>query len=99
MLFVVLVGVVGCAWISYETFKKIEIRDILRREGYTLYGVVTKRSVSHGNVYLRYQFSVDSVSYSGQAEMKTDHYRVPALGEQIPIRYLPKDPHVNQPSN
>ncbi|MGD0904755.1 MAG: hypothetical protein ABR924_17605 [Terracidiphilus sp.] len=95
-IFAILVTVVGSTWILYGTLKNMHIRDILRQEGKLVYGEVTKTSVNHDDVYVRYKFYVDGVSYTGQAEIKTG---VPTLGHQISILYLPKDPHINQPSN
>ena len=95
-IFTIIVVVVGSTWISYGTLKNMHIRDILRQEGKLAFGEVIKTSVNHDDVYVRYKFSIEGVSYPGEAEMKT---HVPALGGQIQILYLPRDPHINQPSN
>jgi hypothetical protein len=87
------------AWGAYDDIRNSHLHDILRREGHEANGIVTERYSGRGSVDVRYKFSADDVSYFGRAKMKSDYYRASAPGKQIPIRYLPNDPRVNQPSN
>ena len=96
MLLVLMICLVGGAWLSYGDISTSHVRNILHRKGRAIFGRVTERTGDHNGVYVKYVFSVDGVLYSGDAEMKTD-YIAPKVGGQIPIRYLPDDPHVNLP--
>jgi hypothetical protein len=87
----------GSVWISHNEIKNSQIRNTLLRDGRAVDGDITKSSVNRDGVYVSYTFSVDGVLCSGHAEMKADHYTVPGAPEKIPIRYLPRDPRVNQP--
>jgi len=90
---------VPATWGACDDIRNSHIRDILRREGYAANGEVTKSHASRSGVNVEYRFAVDGVLCSGRGKIIADNYRVQAPGEKIPIRYLPKDPHVNQPVN
>jgi hypothetical protein len=96
-LFFFMLWLVPAAWGTYDDIRDSHIRDILRREGHEANGEVTKSYAGRGGVDVEYRFSVDGDLYSGFARMIADDYRVQTPGEKIPIRYLPKDPRVNQP--
>jgi len=83
----------------YNTLKTIGTRDNLRSEGSISDAVVTASKMNHSGVYVRYEFVVDGVSYSGQAEMKTTAAGFLRRGSTIRILYLPKNPDVNLPSS
>jgi len=72
---------------------------VLRQQGYETNGEVTKSYSGRGSVDVVYRFSADGVLYSGRAQMIGDNYRIQAQGDKILIRYLPKNPRVNQPAN
>jgi hypothetical protein len=97
ILFLFLIFLVPVAWGAYDVITNSNLRDILRREGHKANAEVTKSTIGRGGVHVRYRFSVDGVLYSGDAEMTADDYRGQTPGENILIRYLPKDPRVNQP--
>lgn len=98
-LFLLVLWLVPAAWVGYGDMRDAHIRDILRREGYEVNGEVTESHASRSEVNVNYRFSVNGVLYSGRGKIIADHYRLQAPGEKIPIRYLPEDPHVNQPVN
>lgn len=98
LLFFVL-WLVPAAWGTYDDFRDSHIRDILLREGHEAKGEVIKSYTGRGGVDVEYRFSVGGVLYSNRARMIADAYRVQAPGEKITIRYLPKDPRINQPIN
>jgi hypothetical protein len=98
-LFFFVLWLVPAAWGAYNDLRDSHIRDILRREGYEANGEVIKSYAGRGGVDVIYRLSVDGVLYSGRAKIIAENYRVQAPGEKIPIRYLPKDPRVNQPVN
>jgi hypothetical protein len=100
LIFALMIAPVACAWGAYGDIRDSNLHDILLLEGHATNGEVTERHAIHrGGVDVRYRFSVDGVSYSGRAEIPSHYYRASAPGTQIPIRYLPNDPRVNQPSN
>lgn len=88
-------------WLVPVGFRAYDIhtRDVLRQEGFEANGEVIKSYTGRGKVGVVYRFSIDGVSYPGRADMIADDYRVQAPGEKILIRYLPKNPSVNQPTN
>jgi hypothetical protein len=96
---ILMVVPVAAAWIANDDIRGSHLRDVLRREGSEARGEVVESSASREGVHVSYRFSADGVIFSGHAVMTSAHYRVPAQGTQIPIRYLPKAPQVNQPSN
>ncbi|MGO9339701.1 MAG: DUF3592 domain-containing protein [Terracidiphilus sp.] len=96
-LFFFALWLVPAAWGAYKDIRDSHIRDTLRREGHETNGEVTKSHPNRSGVDVEYRFSVDGVLYSGRGEIIADNYRVQAPGEKISIRYLPKDPSVNQP--
>ena len=98
-LFFFALWLIPAAWGAYNDIRDTHIRDVLRREGYAADGEITKRRGTRTGVDVEYRFSVNGVLYSGSAEMIADDFRVDAPGEKIPIRYMPKDPRVNQPVN
>ncbi len=98
-LFLFALWLVPAAWVGYHDIRDLHIRDTLRREGHEENGEVIKSHPSRDGVDVEYRFSVDGAWYDGRGEITADHYRVQAPGEKIPIRYLPKDPRVNQPAN
>jgi hypothetical protein len=86
-------------WIAYGALTGLHTRNILRRDGKLVYGDITKVSVNRGGENVTYSFLADGVSYSGRAEMEADRYTVPGDSKKLPLRYLPNDPHLNQPIN
>ena len=98
-LLVFLSGLAVLVWLSLDTAKGLRTQSTLLQEGHLVNGTVTASSVNRGGTNVKYTFIVDSVQYSGHAEMKTDHYSVPGDPRIISIRYLPTDPRVNQPVN
>lgn len=98
MLIVLMVGIMGGAWISSRDIRAAHLLNILRREGRVTYGTVTKSSPIPNGAKVEYSFSVDGISYSGQAVTKTDHYDVPEVGGRLHIWYLPGNPHINLPT-
>ena len=93
----ILFGLVVLVWASHDTVTGLHTRNILRVEGRTVDGTITKSTVNRGGTYVMYTFAVSGTLYAGQAEMETDHYNVPGDRNMIAIRYLPKDPHISQP--
>jgi hypothetical protein len=86
------------AWGGYDDIRDAHVRELLRREGSEVTGeVIEGRPVRGGGADVKYRFSVDAVSYSGEARIIAAHYRFQTPGEEIHLRYLPKDPRVNQP--
>ncbi len=98
-LFFFVLWLIPAAWGAYDDIRDSHVRDTLRREGHQTDGEVVKSYPGRGGVDVIYRFSVDGVWYPGRAKIIADDYKVQAPGEKIPIRYLPKDPRVNQPVN
>jgi hypothetical protein len=98
-LFLLALWLIPAAWVGYHDIRDLHIRDTLRREGHEENGEVIKSHPSRDGVNVEYGFAVDGTFYYGRGEITADHSRVQAPGEKIPIRYLPKDPSVNQPVN
>lgn len=96
-LFFLVLWLVPAVWGAYDDVRDSHVHDILRREGYEANGEVIKSYAGRGSVDVIYRFSVGGIFYSGRGKIIADDYRVQAPGEKIPIRYLPKDPRVNQP--
>ena len=96
-LFFLVLWLVPAVWGAYDDVRDSHVHDILRREGYEANGEVIKSYGGRGSVDVIYRFSVGGIFYSGRGKIIADDYRVQAPGEKIPIRYLPKDPRVNQP--
>jgi len=96
-LFFSVLWLVPAAWGAYDDIRDSHVRDTLRREGHQADGEVVKSYAGRGSVDVIYRFSVDGFWYPGRAKIIADDYKVQAPGEKIPIRYLPKDPRVNQP--
>ena len=92
-----LAGLALLLWIAHGALTGLRTRDILRSNGQLTYGEITKVSVNRGGEDVRYTFPVDGVLYSGHAEMEAAEYTVPGNSKEIPLRYLPSDPRVNQP--
>ena len=92
-------GLAVLAWLSLDTAKDLRIQSTLVQDGRLVNGTITASSVNHGGTNVKYTFIVDSVSFSGQAQMKADNFNVPGDPHLISIRYLPADPRVNQPAN
>ncbi|HUN82791.1 MAG TPA: hypothetical protein VMU48_00360 [Terracidiphilus sp.] len=92
-------GLAVLAWLSLDTAKDLRIQSTLVQDGRLVNGTITASSVNHGGTNVKYTFIVDSVSFSGQAQMKADNFNVPGDPHLISIRYLPSDPRVNQPAN
>jgi hypothetical protein len=99
LVLILMVVPVAATSIAYNDIKGSYLRDILRREGFEARGEVVESSASREGAHVSYRFSADGAFYTGNAIMATAHYRFPAPGTQISIRYLPKDPRVNQPGN
>jgi hypothetical protein len=100
LCFLLILAVLIPVWGAYNDTRNSYLHNILRREGNETNGIVAESySTRRSGVYVRYRFSVNAVPYSGHANMTAVHYKIPAPGTQIPIRYLPNDPRVNQPSN
>jgi hypothetical protein len=96
-LFFLVLWLVPAAWGAYDDIRDSHICDTLRREGVEANAEVIKSYPSRSGANVIYKFSVHGDLYSGRAKIIADHYRVQTPGEKIPIRYLPKDPRVNQP--
>ena len=88
-------------WLIPVGFRAYDVHTfyVLRQAGYEASGEVTKSYPGRGSVDVNYRFSVDGVVYTGDAKMIGDDYRIQAPGDTILIRYLPKNPSVNQPVN
>ena len=96
---IVLLGLIWTAAISYAVFNDQHKADALRREGRQAAGSVTK--IYHGRrsgdtVY--YRFPVGGTVYRGQATVSDFQSLRVAVGDQLPIEFLPLDPTVNHPS-
>lgn len=98
-LLMLLFGVGVLIRISYETITNLHLRQVLRREGQSIEGRITESSENRGGQSVRYAFSVDGASYSGQAGMEANDYTLPGDRNGILIRYLPNNPRINQPAN
>jgi hypothetical protein len=98
-LLIFLSGLAVLVWLLLDTAKNLSIQSTLLQDGRLVNGTVTASSVNRGGTNVKYTFIVGGVPYSGHAEMKADHYSVPDDPRLISIRYLPADPHVNQPVN
>lgn len=98
-LLIFLSGFAVLVWLSLDTAKDLRIQKTLLQGGLWVNGTITSSSVNRGGTHVIYTFTVDNVLYSGDAEMKGDHYSVPGNPHLISIRYLPADPRVNQPVN
>lgn len=98
-LLVFLSGLVVLVWLSLDTAKDLRIQSTLLHSGQSVNGTITSSSVNRGGTNVKYTFTVEGALYSGHAEMKSNHFSVPSDPRLISIRYLPTDPHVNQPAN
>lgn len=96
-ILILLSGLAVLAWLALDTAKDLHIQSTLLQDGQLVNGTVTASTVNRGGTSVKYTFTVDSVLYSGHAEMKVDNYSVPGEPRLISIRYLPGDPRVNQP--
>ncbi len=94
-LFFFLLWLIPVGWRAHD----VHTFHVLRQEGNEANGEVTKSYPGRGSVDVIYRFSVDGVFRAGHAQMIGDDYRIQAPGEKILIRYLPKNPRVNQPVN
>jgi hypothetical protein len=97
MLFFFVLWLVPAAWGAYVDLGGSHIRDSLRQEGSAANAEIIESHATRSGADVVYRFSVDGVSYSGRARIVADNYKIQTHGEKIPIRYLPKDPRVNQP--
>jgi hypothetical protein len=98
-LFFLVLWLVPGAWGAYDDIRDSHIRDVLRQEGYETSAEVTESHPTRSGANVTYKFSVDGVLYAGHGKIIGGHYRDQTPGNKIPIRYLPKDPRVNQPVN
>lgn len=99
MLFFLALWLVPAVWGAHDDIRDSHIRDVLRREGSEVNAEVTKSYAGRRSVDVLYKFSVAGILYSGRAELIAGDHRAFSPGNKISIRYLPKDPHVNQPVN
>jgi hypothetical protein len=98
-LFMLLFGIVILIWMSHEEITGLHIQHVLSRDGHAVSGHIEMISPTRLGEFVKYTFSVDGMSYSGQAQMEVLDYTLPGDREGILIRYLPKDPRVNQPAS
>lgn len=98
-LFMLLFGIVLFVWMSYGELSGLYLQHVLSRDGDTVSGRIEKISPTRVGEFVKYTFSIGGVSYTGQAQMEVLDYTVPGDRDGILIRYLPNDPHVNQPVN
>jgi len=98
-LFFLALWLIPAAWGTYDEIKNLQIRDVLRSEGNEAKGEITESYPGRreSGVDVHYRFSLDGAYYTGRAQMIGGDYRVLRPGGTIPVRYLPKDPRVNQP--
>lgn len=96
-LFMFLFGIVIFIWMSHGEITGLRIQHVLSRDGSTASGHVENISPTRVGEFVKYAFSVDGVSYSGQAQMEVLDYTLPNDRDGILIRYLPNDPRINQP--
>jgi len=97
ILFLFVLWLIPVTWGAYHDLRDSHIRDTLLREGYAINAEVTRSYAGRSSVDVTYRFSVDGVLYSGRGKIIANDYKFQAPGEKIPIRYLPKDPRINQP--
>lgn len=92
-------GLAVLVWLSLDTAKGLRIQNTLLQRGRSVNGSITLSNVNRGGTHVKYTFTVDNVLYSGDVEMKVDHFNVPGNPRLISVRYLPNDPSINQPLN
>ncbi len=98
-LLLLLSGLAVLVWLALDGAKDLRIQSTLLQGGRSVNGTITSSSVNRGGTSVKYTFTAEGAAYSGYAEMKSDNFSVPGDPRLISIRYLPVDPHVNQPAN
>jgi hypothetical protein len=99
LLFFLALWLVPTVWQAHNDTRDLHLQNILRQEGYEAIGEVTQTHPTRSGADVVYRFSVNGVLYSGEAILLTGDYRHQTPDNKISIRYLPEDPHVNQPVN
>jgi hypothetical protein len=89
----------GAIWFGFYSYYSghVQQREVLRRDGRELIAQITDLPSGKGQTYVQYTFRVGRVWYSGEAKLPDGPLEV-AVGQPIPIRYLPADPTTNHPA-
>jgi uncharacterized protein DUF3592 len=85
---------------GYDAFGEIRQRDALRQRGYEAMGEVINETNHRGApASVSYTFSVNEVTYSGNAQLPVFRRMIIHKSDPIAIRFLPSNPAINHPES